>query len=86
MIPPANDLGANAWSAAFTFAVAVALFTIGGVWLDRRLGTAFVFTVVGCLIGTAGGFLHLIARLAPGALVRKPRSKSAERNSAEKLP
>jgi len=49
-----------------TFAVAVALWALGGVWLDRRLGTMPLFT----LIGTVGGMLlagfWLIQRVKAG--------------------
>lgn len=77
VIPSRNDLGAQAWAASFTFAVAVALFTLAGVWLDAQLGTGFVFLIVGFLLGTVGGLLHLISRLAPQYLVRKTKPASS---------
>lgn len=58
-----QDLGANALAASMTFALAVALFTVGGWWLDQRLGTRAVFLVIGFLIGAVGGMLHLLGRL-----------------------
>jgi F0F1-type ATP synthase assembly protein I len=45
--------------AGLEFAVAIALFTLGGVWLDRRLGTKAVFTILGLAIGFGGGFRAL---------------------------
>jgi LPXTG-motif cell wall-anchored protein len=37
---------------------AVALFTLGGVWLDRKLGTQTPwFTLLGALLGMTGGFI-----------------------------
>ncbi len=63
-----QDMGANALAASLTFAVAVALFTLGGWWLDEQLGTRAVFLILGFLLGATGGMLHLLARLAPGML------------------
>lgn len=40
----------------FEFAVAVALFAGGGYWLDRRLGTGWIFTLLGLALGFAGAF------------------------------
>ena len=76
---PSSDYGANALSAALTFAIAVALFTLGGVWLDGKCGTAPLFLVIGFLLGATGGMFHLIARLAPNALPfgRNRKSKRA---------
>lgn len=68
MSDPAPDYGSNALAAAMTFALAVALFALAGSWIDRRLGTSPIFLVLGFLLGTAGGMLHLIGRLAPDAL------------------
>ena len=60
--------GTDAIAAALTFAVAVGLFTGGGWWLDRQLGTLPVFLIVGALLGLAGGFLHVVRKLAPDLL------------------
>ena len=51
-----------------TFAVAVGLFTLGGWWVDQRLGTRAVFLILGFLLGAAGGMLHLLSRVAPDLL------------------
>ncbi len=72
----APDYGTHALAAAMTFALAVALFAYGGSWLDDKLGTSPLFLVVGCLLGAAGGMLHMISRLAPGALPFGRRAKS----------
>jgi len=38
-------------TAGITFAVAVALFVVGGIWLDHRLGTLPLFTILGTIVG-----------------------------------
>jgi F0F1-type ATP synthase assembly protein I len=83
MANPANDLGSQGLAAAFTFAAAVAVFTFGGYWLDRRLGTGVLFVIVGFLVGVAGGFLHLLSRLAPEYL---PFRRRARRGKAIQRP
>lgn len=52
-------------SHGITFAIAVALWALGGVWVDRRLGTMPLFT----LIGTIGGMF-----LAGAWLVQRVRA------------
>lgn len=85
---PRQDLGANALAASLTFALAVALFTLGGWWLDEKLGTRVVFVIVGFLVGAAGGMLHLITRLAPGMLPfgRRRSDGGAARNAPATKP
>lgn len=62
-----------------TFAVAVAVFALLGHWLDEKFATSPWLLVVGCLLGTAGGMLHLIGKVAPGALWKRPRDGGGKR-------
>ena len=44
-------------SVGITFALTLAGFTLGGFWLDKRMSTMPLFTLVGMVVGTAlGGF------------------------------
>lgn len=54
-----------------TFAGATALFALGGLWLDRRVGTEPVFVIVGALVGATAGFLSMYWRL-----VIEPRKRA----------
>jgi hypothetical protein len=47
------------------FFLSVGIFTGGGVWLDRRLGTLVLFTLIGLALGFAGGFFALYRELYP---------------------
>ena len=38
---------------------------LGGVWLDRQLGTTLVFTLVGVLLGTVVAFYGLYRMVQP---------------------
>jgi hypothetical protein len=37
----------------------------GWYWIDRRLGTKFVFLVLGLVLGVVGGMVHLVRLLSP---------------------
>lgn len=56
-----------------TLAAAIALFAIGGNWLDGRLGTGPLFVLAGTFLGFAGGFYSLYAKL-----VLRPRDERRE--------
>jgi F0F1-type ATP synthase assembly protein I len=60
---PAHALGAG-----LTFAAAVALFALGGLWLDGRLHTSPLFVLIGIMLGLVGGTIHLLRVVAPSAL------------------
>ncbi|MBK7594102.1 MAG: AtpZ/AtpI family protein [Gemmatimonadetes bacterium] len=53
-------------SHGITFAVVVTLSALGGVWLDRRLGTMPLATLVGTIGGTAWVGVWLFAKLRGG--------------------
>ena len=41
------------------FAMTIALFTGGGFWLDRKLGTTPLCLLIGLFLGFGAGFYHL---------------------------
>ena len=47
-------------TAGTQFCIVMALCTLGGVWLDNRLGLMPLFTIVGALLGMAGAMTSLI--------------------------
>jgi len=55
---------AMAWSARITsIALEMALPALGGYWLDRKLATGYLFTVIGAVVGMVLGTVGLF-RLA----------------------
>jgi len=58
------------------FFIAVGLFTFAGVWLDGRLGTGVLFTLLGLALGFGGGFYALYRDLYPRA--RRPNDSESE--------
>lgn len=59
---------ARALGAGLTFAVTVALFALGGFWLDGKLATSPLFVLLGTLLGILGGTIHVLRVLAPATL------------------
>ena len=45
------------------FALVILVFTFGGVWLDRRLGSSPWFTIIGVFVGAAGGFYSMYRKV-----------------------
>jgi ATP synthase protein I len=50
------------------FAVNVFLGLILGLWLDRRVGTQPIMTLVGAFLGLAAGFYHFVRAVRRGRL------------------
>jgi hypothetical protein len=59
---------AHALGAGLTFAATVALFALGGLWLDGKLATSPLFVLLGIALGLVGGTIHLLRVVAPSAL------------------
>jgi F0F1-type ATP synthase assembly protein I len=68
------ELGRHAHH-GFQLAIATGLFLGAGWWLDGKVGTAPLFTIIGALVGASAGFYNMIRSLKAG-----PRSDSAGRD------
>jgi F0F1-type ATP synthase assembly protein I len=58
--------------------ISVAGGIIGGVWLDRKLETSIVFTLVGLFLGLGVAFLGTYRMISP--LLKEQQSKEKEDN------
>ena len=67
-LPKKPAESARSLSAGLTFAVTVALFAWGGMWLDERWDTKPWLVLVLTLTGVFGGGLHMVRELAPEVL------------------
>jgi len=57
--------GLGRWSAVgFEFGIYVALFFLGGLWLDGKFGTRPWWAAAGALVGVAWGMYMLIRRIS----------------------
>ncbi len=73
MIPPRPGLGA-VLSLGFTQAAGAAVGVLAGYWLDRRLQTQPVFTILLLLFGVAAGFFNLVFGAAQARRAVPPRT------------
>ena len=83
--PEGKSTSASPLGAGLTMIAAVALFTLGGQWLDERLGwSSPLFLLVGFGLGAFGGFLHLVNAVAPELLPFRSKPGFAARSGAAK--
>jgi len=61
-----ESLPSGLWRAAgqftgygLTLALSTLLFLLGGWWLDGKVGTTPLFTILGAFVGAGGGFYSL---------------------------
>ena len=56
--------GADFAGLGVQFAIAIVAFLFAGQWLDNRLGTKGLFTIVGVFVGAAGAFYIMYRRIS----------------------
>ena len=64
----------RALGVGMTFAASVALFSVGGLWLDEKLSTSPWLLLLGIFMGLFGGTIHMLHHLAPGTLPFGPKT------------
>ena len=61
------------------FALSILVFVYAGQWLDRKLGTAPWFLIIGVFFGAAAGF-HSLYRKLMAAQAREEAAQKARRD------
>ena len=66
-----------------TIALSTGLFLLAGWWIDGRLGTLPIFTILGALTGAAAGLYSLLQHVLLGPRAREREREEADRASRE---
>lgn len=82
--PGGNGAGGGPSVAEFAgvglqFAVSILVFVYAGQWLDRKLGTAPWFLIIGVFFGAGAGF-HSLYRKLMAAQAREEAARKARRD------
>src|SRR2546423_1718393 len=56
--------GADFAGLGIQFAFAIVAFLFAGQWLDKRLGTNSLFTIVGVFVGAGGAFYNMYRKVS----------------------
>ena len=73
--------GADFAGVGIQFALAIIVFLFAGQWLDERLGTNGLFTIVAVFIGAGAAFYSIYRRIT--AAQKKDDAERAARREAE---
>jgi F0F1-type ATP synthase assembly protein I len=65
--PPLQDKRIGLWTAGVEFAVTILLPTVGGYWLDGRMNTLPLWTLLGLAVGFGAALYRLIRQVRPKA-------------------
>ncbi len=68
----AKGLASPIIAASTSLVVAVAAFTVLGVWLDKRWNTSPWLTLLGAVLGMTGGFISFFKTVLGTTKDRKP--------------
>lgn len=70
--------GADFAGLGIQFAAAIILFLFAGQWVDKKLGTDGLFTIVGVFVGGGGAFYNMYRKIS-AAQRRDDEERSARR-------
>jgi F0F1-type ATP synthase assembly protein I len=80
--PSGGSSGADFAGLGIQFAAAIILFLFVGQWVDKKLGTDGLFTIVGVFVGGGGAFYNMYRKIS--AAQRQDDEERAARNKRPK--
>jgi F0F1-type ATP synthase assembly protein I len=80
--PSGGSSGADFAGLGIQFAAAIILFLFVGQWVDKKLGTDGVFTLIGVFVGGGGAFYNMYRKIS--AAQRQDDEERAARNKRPK--
>jgi F0F1-type ATP synthase assembly protein I len=80
--PSGGPSGADFAGLGIQFAAAIILFLFVGQWVDKKLGTDGLFTIVGVFVGGGGAFYNMYRKIS--AAQRQDDEERAARNKRPK--
>jgi F0F1-type ATP synthase assembly protein I len=80
--PTGGSSGADFAGLGIQFAAAIILFLFVGQWVDKKLGTDGVFTLIGVFVGGGGAFYNMYRKIS--AVQRQDDEERAARNKRPK--
>jgi F0F1-type ATP synthase assembly protein I len=78
--PSGGLSGADFAGVGIQFAAAIVVFLFAGQWLDKKLGTSGLFTLIGVFIGGSGAF-YLLHRKITAAQRRDDEERAGRRGA-----
>lgn len=76
--PSRGSSGADFAGLGIQFAAAIILFLFAGQWVDKKLGTDGLFTIVGVFVGGGGAFYNMYRKIS-AAQRRDDEERAARR-------
>jgi F0F1-type ATP synthase assembly protein I len=81
--PSGGSSGADFAGLGIQFAAAILIFLFAGQWLDGKVGTNGLFTVVGVFVGGGGAFYNMYRKIS-AAQRRDDEERAARRGHDRK--
>ena len=81
--PSGGSSGAEFAGLGIQFAAAILIFLFAGQWLDGKVGTNGLFTILGVFVGGGGAFYNMYRKIT-AAQRRDDEERAARRGSGPK--